>query len=95
MTNRIVRLFHARFDPDLEGDRTVVMDDVMAKINAGLERVLNLDEDRILQGFINAVNSTLRTNYYQLGENATPASYLSLKFDFKCNSENARTQTDV
>ena len=81
MTNRIVRLFHARFDPDLEGDRTVVMDDVMAKINAGLERVLNLDEDRILQGFINAVNSTLRTNYYQLGENATPASYLSLKFD--------------
>ncbi len=81
MTSRVVQLFHARFDPDLEGDRTTAMNDVMAKINAGLERILNLDEDRILQGFINAVNSTLRTNYYQVGEDATPAPYLSLKID--------------
>ncbi|HUX80528.1 MAG TPA: NAD-glutamate dehydrogenase domain-containing protein, partial [Alphaproteobacteria bacterium] len=42
--------------------------------------VENLDEDRILSKFVNAISSTLRTNYYQL-KDGIPKSYVSFKID--------------
>jgi glutamate dehydrogenase len=55
-------------------------------IKALLDRVSSLDEDRILRGFMSAIEATLRTNYYirykdGVRADGGPADYLSFKFD--------------
>ena len=45
-----------------------------------LEDVSSLDEDRILRGYLGAINATLRTNYFQT-DDGRPKDYLSFKFD--------------
>ncbi|MFO7688992.1 MAG: NAD-glutamate dehydrogenase, partial [Cryobacterium sp.] len=62
----LVALFEARFDPDLgqvEGTRQV--DLVRADLSAAMEQVSTLDADRVLRTFINLIEATLRTNYFQ------------------------------
>ncbi|MGE4659400.1 MAG: NAD-glutamate dehydrogenase, partial [Arenicellales bacterium] len=80
MAQRIVRLFEARFDPDLHDDRTVKVDGIRADINQGLERVTNLDEDRILSAYVNLIESMLRTSYFQQHDQQQPER-LSFKID--------------
>ena len=74
-------LFAARFDPALsEKKRTEQTTDLVSQIEAGLEGVTSLDEDRILRRFLNLILSTLRTNYYQKDENGNPSDCLAFKF---------------
>jgi len=80
MIQRIVRLFEARFDPDLHDDRAAKVDGIRAQINQGLERVTNLDEDRILSAYVNLIESMLRTNYFQQHDRQQPER-LSFKID--------------
>ncbi len=54
---------------------------VVRRIHRALERVSSLDEDRILWRFLNLIQSTLRTNFYQSNTDGTPRGYLSLKLD--------------
>ena len=75
----LVELFEARFDPERKGDRAKVAAAVAARIDAGLDAVSNLDQDRILRRFLNVIQSTLRTNYYQRGTDGGPKPYLSFK----------------
>ncbi|WP_413625849.1 NAD-glutamate dehydrogenase [Luteibacter sp. Lutesp34] len=49
-------------------------------INALLDNVSSLDEDRILRSFIALVHATLRTNFFQAWEGSF-RPYLSFKFD--------------
>ncbi|UBB26698.1 NAD-glutamate dehydrogenase [Pseudoxanthomonas japonensis] len=46
-----------------------------------MDRVSSLDEDRILRGFIGAIEATLRTSYYQIGVDGQPAHTIAFKFD--------------
>jgi len=78
MARRLVRLFHARFDPAGDG---AADDALVTEINEGLERVANLDEDRILRAFLNVIESTLRTNFYQKDAGGGAKPYLSFKLD--------------
>ncbi len=80
MVRRIVRFFEAKFDPDIDGDRDGLISDTRLELNNGLERVTNIDEDRILSAYINLVESLLRTNYYQIHDPDQPER-LSLKID--------------
>jgi glutamate dehydrogenase len=70
----LVRLFFSRFDPDQEDrpERKWV-----EEIEAALDAVENLDEDRILRSFLAVVQATTRTNYFM------QRPYLSLKLDPK------------
>ncbi len=52
-----------------------------AQIAEGLDAVVNLDEDRIIRRFLNAVESTLRTNFFMTEEDGEPKSYASFKID--------------
>ena len=78
----IVQLFHARHDPDLQNADIA---DKIAELTKALEKavskVSSLDEDRILRHVINLVQSALRTNYYQFGNDVQPKPYVSIKFD--------------
>ncbi len=83
----IVDLFHARFDPTRDGDREPVADTLLEDIETSLDEVENLDEDRILRRYVNLVQSTLRTSFFQLREDGSPKPYLSLKLDSRAIDE--------
>ncbi|HEY4775704.1 MAG TPA: NAD-glutamate dehydrogenase, partial [Xanthobacteraceae bacterium] len=81
---RIVTLFHARFEPrfDLAADARARREkEIAGDIEAALQQVESLDEDRILRRFLNAVQCALRTSFYQLDRNGQPKAVIAIKFD--------------
>jgi glutamate dehydrogenase len=46
-----------------------------------LESVASLDEDRILSAFYQVIQATLRTSFFQQGEDGAPRDYISFKLD--------------
>jgi glutamate dehydrogenase len=80
----IFRLFRDGFDPKLgEKARLKKLTETHAEIEAALGNVPNLDEDRTLRRFVNAVDATLRTNYFQRGGEGAPRRMLAFKLDPK------------
>ena len=87
----LVELFHVRLDPDRPREardaKGAAMDqldaelEVMVRIEAALDEVANLDEDRILRSYIGVIRATLRTNYFQRGADGSPKPYVSFKLD--------------
>lgn len=74
----LIRLFHAQFDPDgLGGDAHTFTQ----RIKDALDAVTSPDEDRILRRYLNLIQCTLRTNYYQKGADGKSKSYMSFKID--------------
>ncbi len=80
----IFQLFAHGFDPKIgEKARLRKLSDLHKSIETALSGVPNLDEDRTLRRYVNAVDSTLRTNYFQRGEDGLPKAMLAFKFDPK------------
>ncbi|HJV97847.1 MAG TPA: NAD-glutamate dehydrogenase [Arthrobacter sp.] len=84
-THAILALFQAKFDPAL--DPAARFRDTAAartEVLAAIEAVPVLDADRLLRTFMNLVESTLRTNYFQdkphLSFKLTPAAILNAPF---------------
>ena len=80
LARALLRLFRTRFDPALDGERDALCAAQEAAIEAALNNVANLDEDRILRQFLALIRATLRTNWFQRGADGAPKSYLSFKF---------------
>ncbi|MCB1883574.1 MAG: NAD-glutamate dehydrogenase [Geminicoccaceae bacterium] len=78
----LAALFRLRFDPALQEDRAVACEAQEKRIEAGLDGVASLDEDRILRLYLELIRATLRTNAFQT-DPATGGGkdYLSCKFD--------------
>ena len=77
----LVDLFEVRFDPD---DRAGAEDrarSIRGRIDRALDRVASLDQDRILRRYLGLIEATLRTNFFQVGEDGGPKPYVSFKFD--------------
>lgn len=78
----LVALFHARFDPrNSETSRTERQAAIRAELEAALEDITSLDEDRIIRRFINLIEAALRTNFYQLTNDGQPRPAIAFKFD--------------
>jgi glutamate dehydrogenase len=77
----LVDLFAARFDPAAQGEAAERVEQIGSALRRSLQRVSNLDEDRILRRFLNLVRATLRTNFFQAAADGGPKPYLSLKLD--------------
>jgi glutamate dehydrogenase len=78
IARQLIELFHARFDPARpRGD----MAPLVGGIEAGLDAVKSLDQDRILRRFLNLALAALRTNYYQRDANGDLKPALAIKFD--------------
>ena len=82
----IVKLFYAIHDPNAV-DREQHIATIEHKIKKRLDAVVNLDEDRILRRYLNAVKSTLRTNFFQAAEDGGPKEYVSFKLDSQALEE--------
>jgi glutamate dehydrogenase len=77
----IVRLFETRFDPRADQNGRAEREAaVAAEIEAALQKVESLDEDRILRHFVNAVQAAIRTNFYQLDREGQPRALIAIKF---------------
>ncbi len=80
----IVRLFRDTLDPKLaEKARAKRVGELHEKIETALSAVPSLDDDRILRRFVNAIDATLRTNYFQRHADGTPKAMLAFKLDPK------------
>ena len=78
----LLRLFLARFDPRPE--RALARRNVMRERRRFvrlLARVSHSDDDRILRAFHAAIEATLRTNFFQAGEDGAARQWLALKID--------------
>ena len=73
----LVGLFKARFDPAGSGDGQAEVQ----RIEAMLEDVANLSEDRVLRQFLALELATLRTNFWRRDGQGRRRSFLSFKFD--------------
>lgn len=79
ITRHLVKLFHVRFDPaGSDADEEAGLE---ARILEDLESVTSSDEDRILRRYLNLIQSTLRTNFYQAAADGSPKAYVSFKID--------------
>jgi glutamate dehydrogenase len=81
ITQNLVRLFETLFDPEGSRQAAARAEKIVAAIRAALDGVASLDEDRILRSYLNLVQATLRTNFYQAGADGKPKSYVSFKLD--------------
>ena len=77
----LVDLFETRFDPDRQKGAQALSATLRERILAALEGVESLDQDRILRRYLNLIESTLRTNFYQRDSTGTFRSCISFKFD--------------
>jgi glutamate dehydrogenase len=77
----LVELFEARFDPAQAEQQLQTCAALDQAIEAALDQVANLDEDRILRGFFHAIHATLRSNFYQHGADGQPKPYVALKLN--------------
>jgi len=74
----LVNLFKLRFDPDKPGAEAAARQ--ADAIESALDKVANLNEDRVLRQYLALVLATLRTNWF-LDEAGARKPYLSLKLD--------------
>ncbi|MDF1828144.1 MAG: NAD-glutamate dehydrogenase [Legionellaceae bacterium] len=81
ITRKIVQLFEARFRPDPIAQRDKKMQVIKKAIEADLERVTKLDEDKILRQFVHTIMNTLRTNYYQQDGDGKLKNYVAIKLN--------------
>jgi len=77
IARRLVELFRLRLDPAGSADTRTLEQE----IEAAIDEVASLDEDRILRGFLRVVRAVLRTNYFQTDADGQAKPYLSLKLD--------------
>ncbi|HEY4332403.1 MAG TPA: NAD-glutamate dehydrogenase domain-containing protein, partial [Ilumatobacteraceae bacterium] len=77
----IVALFRARFALDGGADRAATCAAIQVDLDAALEAIPSLDEDRICRTLGELVTATLRTNAYRPGDGGGKRRVLALKFD--------------
>ncbi|MEV0326535.1 NAD-glutamate dehydrogenase [Micromonospora echinospora] len=81
----LVELFEVRFDPAAgltpeERDRRGA--ELADTVNAALDDVSSLDQDRILRSYLTLIRATLRTSFFQkMGDGGRPKSYVAFKLD--------------
>ncbi|MEV6051035.1 NAD-glutamate dehydrogenase [Streptomyces sp. NPDC052107] len=80
-TRLLVSLFEARMSPDRQKAGLEITDALLEELDAALDQVASLDEDRILRSFLTVIKATLRTNFFQEALGGKSHDYVSMKFD--------------
>ncbi|MCC5901100.1 MAG: NAD-glutamate dehydrogenase [Halomonas sp.] len=78
ITQGLVELFRLRFDPAHLYSTT---DDCVARLNEHLEGVASLNDDQLLRRFMELIQATLRTNYYQKTDGGGFKDYIAYKLE--------------
>ncbi|KEA62043.1 NAD-specific glutamate dehydrogenase, large form [Marinobacterium lacunae] len=83
ITRLLVALFRARFEPERQSSAKVqaLAERIAGSIIDALDKVDNLNDDKILRRYLELIRATLRTNYFQTNAEGEPKDY----FVFKLN----------
>jgi glutamate dehydrogenase len=76
----LVSLFCARHDPNQENRETAISS-LQTRIDHALHDVPSLDDDRIIRRMRNAIECSLRTNFFQTAVDARFAGYMAIKLE--------------
>ncbi|MEQ6289355.1 NAD-glutamate dehydrogenase [Vogesella sp. GCM10023246] len=79
ITRNLVELFSVRLHPTAFDDAAAAK--LQDTLKEQLDKVANLDEDRILNGFLQVILATRRTNFWQKDAQGEFKSYASFKLD--------------
>ena len=79
LARMVVELFELRFDP--AGSVEATERSRVAAIEAALENVDNLNEDRVLRQYLALLQATVRTNYWRRDKSGARRPTLSFKID--------------
>ncbi|NMP15529.1 NAD-glutamate dehydrogenase [Thalassotalea sp. Y01] len=74
----LVNLFQMKFDPKAKTSDKAIQK-VLDTIEASLDSVASLDDDRIIRRYVEIINATMRTNYFQANAEGQDKSYVSFK----------------
>ncbi|MCL1078491.1 NAD-glutamate dehydrogenase [Parashewanella spongiae] len=74
----LVKMFIRKFNPKL---KTRTLEKFVEQINLRLDDVSSLDDDRIIRRYLDLIDATLRTNFYQVTKLNEAKPYISFKFD--------------
>ena len=81
VAQKIIALFMTRHNPDFKGNRAQSCKAIEEEINTALADISALEEDRIIRRYVNLVQASLRTNFFQTDTSGEPKCYVSIKFD--------------
>ena len=80
ITRNLVALFKSYFDPGYASEgHSERAQGLVSKILSGLDSISNINEDNVIRGYLELVQATLRTNFFQTVEDGTFKSYISVK----------------
>lgn len=81
IAHQLYALFYTRHNPQLKGDRAALMRAQETALQESLAQVQGLEDDRIIRRYLNLIQASLRTNFFQTDSSGTPKSYIAFKFD--------------
>ncbi|MCH4296407.1 NAD-glutamate dehydrogenase [Shewanella sp. 3B26] len=73
----LVKMFIRKFNPKL---KTRTLTKFQEQLNLRLEDVASLDDDRIIRRYLDLINATVRTNFYQTNAAGEGKDYISFKY---------------
>ena len=77
LADLLVKMFIRKFNPKL---KTRTLGKFVEQIDLRLDEVSSLDDDRIIRRYLDLINATLRTNFYQTADDGAVKPYVSFKF---------------
>src|SRR3989338_5826997 len=77
----VVDLFKLRFDPKKQQNNEAPIKELENQLKQTLDKVVSLDEDRIIRRFHAIINAIVRTNCFQMNEEGHYKEYFSIKLD--------------
>ena len=77
----LISMFHVFYDPKFSSNREEKAASLKADIIKSLEKVTSADEDRIIRHFLNLIESSVRTNFYQRDKKGNRRPALAIKYD--------------
>lgn len=82
ITRLLVALFRAQFEPERQqSDKVKALTiRLVNSIQEGLEKVENLNDDKILRRYLDLIKATLRTNFFRTNAQGELRSYFAFKF---------------
>lgn len=78
IAEELIRFFHQKFCPTIKRN-TKKVESLGQGILQKLDGVSNLDDDRIIRRYLDLINATLRTNFYQQDNEGNSKHYVSFK----------------
>lgn len=82
----LISLFNKKFSPKLKRNEKAV-EKLTGQITEALDNVASLDDDRIIRQYVEMINATLRTNYFQKDDAGNDKPYISFKIQPELISE--------